>query len=89
MLLSVKKEVIIFFDAQPPVPLATKGRSLRSGRTLPDPSLPPGPVLVEGESSDSSEGRSEGGGNGSGDEGELWVDDERYTHSSHIIMTSL
>lgn len=60
-----------FSVLQPPVPMTTEGRSLRSGRTLPDPSLTPDPVLVEGESEES-------GGGGSGDEGELWLDNERY-----------
>lgn len=86
--ISVNKEMVSkFLKFQPPVPSETKGRSLRSGRTLPDPSVPPDPLLVEGE----SEGGSEGGGRGSGDEGELWVDNERYTHysNSDIIMTSL
>lgn len=76
-----------FLFFQPPVPSETKGRSLRSGRTLPDPSVHPDPLLVEGESGE-SEGGTEGGGNGSGDEGELWVDNERYTHTI-VMVTSL
>lgn len=57
--------------------MATEGRSLRSGRMLPDPSEPPDPVMIDEEDSD-------GGSNGQS-EGELWVDNERY----YIIMTSL
>ena len=55
--------------------MATEGRSLRSGRTLPDPSDPLDPLLVEEESEAETEG---------GDDGELWIDNERYD----IIMTS-
>ena len=60
--------------------MATEGRSLRSGRTLPDPSDPLEPMLVEGESD-------EGGSQKESEEedGELWVDNERYD----IIITSL
>ena len=60
--------------------MATEGRSLRSGRTLPDPNDPLEPMLVEGESDEGgSEKESEE------EDGELWVDNERYD----IIITSL
>ena len=61
--------------------MATEGRSLRSGRTLPDPSDPLDPTLVEGE----SEGESE-----EEEDTELWVDNERYDIIGYdVIMTSL
>ena len=60
--------------------MATEGRSLRSGRTLPDPTEP---VLVEEEEERESEGGS--GGGESGDDGEPWVDNERCVKYS---MTS-
>ena len=53
--------------------MATEGRSLRSGRTLPDPTLP---VEVEREMEGGSEEGSDGK-EGSGDEEEFEVDNER------------
>ena len=64
-----------FLALQSPVPMATEGRSLRSGRTLPDPSLP---TKVEREMEGGSEEGSDGkGGSGDEEEEEFEVDNAR------------
>ena len=68
--------------------MATEGRSLRSGRTLPDPSDPLDSSLVEPE----SERESDRDSNAEEEDGDMWVDNERcdvtITMFNDIIMMS-